>query len=401
MNKIELKTLLTDRALGTPAGRITRALSERGSLSAAQIARLTGLAKSTVSTTLSDLRRSGVVVENGEGSAGHAAGAGRPATMLTLNPEAGTCVGVLIGLSVIQLVVADVSHAIIASVTEDVPYDYSPAKAAEVIRQMIRRCYDEHSLSLNGLIGVGVAIAGPVNPTDGKVQRASVVPTWAGVDVREVFGPVLNRPIIADNESNCAALAEMMWGAAQGREDFVLFKIDGGIGGAIVHQGVVMKGVAGGAGEFGHMVIDPDGELCRCGNRGCLELTASFKAVLERAGHRLGNLMTMDEVIAGAHAGDVGCRRLIEDTATAAGRGLAMIGTIINPPLIVIGGRLALAGELLLQPLTASYDKHTLVKRTDVLPEARTQIVVGRFTENDSCLGAVGLVLRHHGRPWN
>jgi predicted NBD/HSP70 family sugar kinase len=399
MSKNELKSLLEAANLGTPAGRIVRALSERGGLSAAQIARLTGLAKSTVSMTLADMRKSGVVVEANGADAGRTSGAGRPATLLTLNPSAGTCVGALIGLEQIQLVVADVSHAIIASKTTRMDYDYSPAEAAVVIKRMIDETYKEHSMSLKGLLGVGIAIAGPVNPNDGRVQRASVVPTWAGIDIREVLAPVLKRPIVVDNESNCAALAEMMWGAAMGHEDFVLFKIDGGVGGAIVHRGQVMRGIAGGAGEFGHMTINPEGELCRCGNRGCLELYASFKANLEFASKAFNKHMTMDEVILLASQGDVGCRRLIEDTGIAAGRGLGMICTIINPPLVVVGGRMALAGDMILEPLIASYERHTLVKSADVPEAFRTKVVIGKFTTNDSCLGAVGLVLRQHNRP--
>lgn len=400
MTDSELKSLLTGSTPGTPSGRIVRALSDRGGLSATQIARITGLAKSTVSMTLAELRKSGMVVEGAlpDTARAHRGGVGRPATVLTLNPETGTCVGALIGLGQIQVIVADVSHAILASKSATLESDYSPDTAAAVIQQLLAEAYEEQSMPMDGLLGVGIAIAGPVNPLDGRVQRASVVPTWAGIDIRTVFGPVLQRPIFADNESNCAALAEMMWGAARGRDDFVLFKIDVGVGGAIVNGGKVMTGIAGGAGEFGHMTIDPEGELCRCGNRGCLELYASFKANLARASQRFGRPMTMDEVIGLAESGDAGCREMIEETATAAGRGLGMIGTVINPPLIVIGGRMAMAGEMLLKPLRANYERHTLVKRNDVPSEARTEIVRGKFTESDSCLGAVGMVLRHHGR---
>lgn len=398
MHKIELKTLLADRAVGTPSGRIVRALSERGGMSATQIARLTGLAKSTVSTTLSELRKSGVVVESGGQAPGREAGVGRPATVLTLNPQAGTCVGILISLEHIQMIVADVSHAIIAEKIVPMHDDYTPADAAEVTARIIKETYAENSMSLSGLLGVGIAISGPVNSIDGRVQRASIVPTWAGIDIRTVFEPRLERPIFADNESNCAAVAEMMWGAAIGHEDFVLFKIDVGVGGAIVSGGKVIRGVAGTAGEFGHMTIDPDGPLCRCGNRGCLELYASFREPLQHASKLFGRQMSMDDVIVLAQQGDAGCRRLIEDTAERAGRGLGMIGTIINPGLIVIGGRMALAGDMLLGPLANSFEKHTLVKRCDVPAASRTNLVIGRFTENDSCMGAVGLVLRHHGR---
>src|SRR5689334_4238544 len=111
MNKVELKSLLTDRALSTPSGRIVRVLSERGGLSATQIAQITGLAKSTISATLSELRASGVVVEALAPAGDRRAGVGRPSTLLTLNPNAGTCVGILVGLNHIQVIVADVSHA--------------------------------------------------------------------------------------------------------------------------------------------------------------------------------------------------------------------------------------------------------------------------------------------------
>jgi predicted NBD/HSP70 family sugar kinase len=178
----------------------------------------------------------------------------------------------------------------------------------------------------------------------------------------------------------------------------VLFTIDLGVGGAIVSHGHVLTGVAGAAGEFGHMTIDPNGPLCRCGNRGCLEIYASFREPMVHAARRFNRAVAFDEVVSLAINGDAGCRRLIEDTATAAGRGLGVIGTTINPGLVVVAGRLVRAGEMFLAPLRASYDRFTLVRNSDVGDESRTSIVPARFIENAACMGAVGLVLRHHGR---
>jgi predicted NBD/HSP70 family sugar kinase len=397
MNRVELRSLLVDREIGTPAGRIVRVLSERGALSATQIASITGLAKSTVSTTLSELRKSGLVVE-GTHAEEREGSVGRPRTVLTLNPQAGTAVGCVIGLGEIKVIVADVSHAIIADKSEDMGRDYSPEEAVKVIQKLMKQAYAENSISMSGLLGVGVAVSGPVDPVASRVQRASVVPTWAGIEIRKVFEPALKQPIFADNESNCAALAEMMWGAAVGWQDFVLFKMDLGVGGAIVSGGRVITGIAGGGGEFGHISIDPDGGLCRCGNRGCLELYASFRQPLVHASRVFGREMTTTDVIREAQNGDAGCRRLIEDTAEMAGRGLGIIGTIVNPGLIVVSGKLALAGDMTLEPLQRSYEKHTLVKRHEVPNAIRTNFVPGRFIDNDACMGAVGLVLRHHGR---
>jgi predicted NBD/HSP70 family sugar kinase len=387
-----LRGLLNERQIDSPVARVVRALSGHGAVSAAQIARTTGLARSTVSTILGDLKRSSLVVEVETRSPG----IGRPALAHSLNPEAGTCLGVLLGRSEVRVVLADVAHNVIADVAIPLERDYRPEKATRTVKQTIDNIYKEHSLPFSGLLGVGFAVSGPI-AANGRIMRGSLLPGWYGVDLRSTFEPVLQKPIFADNESNCAALAEMMWGAATGAEDFVLFKLDLSIGGAIVANGKVLTGVAGTAGEFGHMVLDPHGDLCSCGNRGCLELYCSGTTVLSVAERRLARTITMADFVKAAQAGDIGFQRLLEDAGDAAGRGLAAVGTIINPGLFVISGGLAAAGEILLAPMRSSYAKYTLVKPGDVEGSA-PQFVTGRFLDNDNCMGAVGLVLRHHGR---
>ncbi|MFI0845314.1 ROK family protein [Mesorhizobium sp. IMUNJ 23232] len=398
MYKPELKSLLTEVPGGTPSSRIVRVLSERGALSGTQIANILGLAKSTVSTTLTELRKSGVVVDGVAPVASRSTGAGRPASAVMLNPEAGTVVGLLIGLEHIQLIVADVSHAVLADKKVELDADFSPDEAMAIVQRLIREAYAELGISSDTMLGIGVAVGGPINPTNGRIMRAGAIPTWEGVDVHRLFETALGRPIYADNVSKCWAIAEMMWGAARGVEDFVYVLIDFGVGGAIVSRGHLIDGVAGAAGEFGHMTIDPKGDLCRCGNRGCWELYAGFKGATALASKRFGRPMGIVDVINLAKKGDVGCRRLIEDTAEAAGRGLAMVGAAINPGLILIGGRLAMAGPIFFDPLESSFDKYALVKRHDVEPEARTRIVPASMLENGACMGAVGLVLRHYGK---
>ena len=394
MNRIELKSLLADSALGTPAGRIVRTLSARGSMSAAQLARHTGLAKSTISTTLSELRRTNMVVETGIELDG---GVGRPATTLTLNPEAGTCIGILIGQSEIQVIVADVSHRVLSDQTVQLEPDYSPEHATDLVRGLIAEAYSQQWRSQDGLLGVGIAVGGPVNPVTSRVMRGGV-PKWTGVSLHEHFAPMFEAPILADNESNCSAIAEMTWGAAQGHEDFIVYTLDMGVGGAIVSGGNVLRGVAGAAGEFGHVVIDPHGPLCRCGNRGCLEVYASFRTALVEAERELGRRLHITDVVRLAMSGDETCRRLIRQAGEAGGRGLGLIGSVFNPSLVVVSGRLATAGDLLMQPLIESFERFSLVKREDVPPSAQTRVVPSAFTDNGACMGAVGLVLRNHGQ---
>jgi predicted NBD/HSP70 family sugar kinase len=398
MYKSELKSLLGETAAGTPSGRIVRILSERGALSGTQIANMLGLAKSTVSVTLAELRKSGMVVDGPTPETGRNAGAGRPAMAVTLNPQAGTCVGLLLGLEHLQVIVADVSHAVLSDKIVSVEADYSPEYAVDVLNGLLRQAYADLGMSSDTMLAAGIAVGGPINPTNGRVIRAGAIPTWEGIDIRGMFGAALHRPIYADNASKCSAIAEMTWGAAVGVGDFVYVLLDLGIGGAIVSRGRILHGVAGAAGEFGHMTIDPKGDLCRCGNRGCWELYAGFKSAATMASKRFGRPMGIFDVIALAQKGDVGCRRLIEDAAEAGGRGLALVGAAINPGLILIGGRLARAGAMFFDPLEANFNKYSLVKRDDVGPEARTRIVPATLLENGACMGAVGLVLRDYGR---
>ncbi|CAI9399184.1 N-acetylglucosamine repressor [Pleomorphomonas sp. T1.2MG-36] len=389
----ELEGLLYGRELDSPVVKVVRALSGHGAVSTSQIARNTGLARSTVSTILADLKRSNLVVEMEVRNPGP----GRPAVAHSLNPEAGTCVGALLDVDEIRVIVADVAHNVVADLAMPVEREYSPTKAARVVKHAVDTLYKEHSLAYASLIGIGFALSAPLAP-DGRVMRSSALPGWQGTDFRDAFQPVLEKPIFADSESNCAALAEMMWGAASGCSDFVLLKLNQAVSGAVVIDGKGLVGASGSAGEMGHIVVDPHGPLCRCGNRGCLELYCGAGFVSKMAADWLGRSIPVTEIVARAVQGDTGFRRLLADAGEAAGRGLSMVGAMINPPLFIISGILASAGELLLAPLRASYEKHSFVKRDDVDEIHYPVFKAGRFLDNDNCLGAAGLVLRHSSR---
>lgn len=384
-----IRRVLANIEAGSVPAQIVGALSQHGGMTAAQLARHTGLARSTISTAVTALKQSRVVLEVERVTM---EGAGRPGTLLALNPQAGTCIGVHLGFDEVQVVVADISHSFIAERKFSVSVDYGPEIALGLVREAFEDFYKSNGLSRQSLMGAGISVSGPVN-RDGVLQRGGILPKWAGTNIRKLFSDLFDVPIHVDNESNCAALAEMKWGAARGATNFVMFKMDVGVGGAIVSNGALVTGVSGGAGEFGHVSINPEGELCRCGNRGCLELYASFTKPLEQLSRVHRRVMSMEDAISLAEAGDAGALRMIADVGEYGGRGLAMIGTILNPPVFIIGGRLALAGELLLSPMRQAFHRHTLIKPHDGLS---TDIVVGKFTENDSLLGAVALVLDNH-----
>ena len=394
MSGSEIIALLKDHPARTPEARIVRCMSERGATTAADLAKATGLARSTISTALSELRSVKIVLEVAQSM--DVRGVGRPTSVFSLNPRAGTCIGLHVGLSSLRLIVADVSHAVLHHAEIELGLDYTPQAAMRKARTAITDAYRRSGLSPHSLLGIGVAVAGPVAP-DGLIKRASIVPNWAGVNIRHVFASAFETAVFADNESNCSALAEMTWGAATDIDDFVYLKIDVGLGGAIVVQRRVVTGAAGAGGEFGHISIDPNGGRCRCGNRGCLELTAGFRTVLERMSHRQKRSVTVEDLVERAFGGDVDCAEAIAGIAEAAGRGLGIIGSILNPGVVVVGGFGATAGPLLFERLNDSYERHTLLKRAQLAEAQRLRIVPARFTTDGSLMGAVALVLRGLG----
>lgn len=391
----QFKELFDDKE--APAGRIVRAIAALGQANATQLVKSTGLARSTVSTLLTDLKDRGIVIERETVSTGF----GRPTQMLSLDPSQGYCAGVLFGLREIRIAVCDLAHTAVADIWCEMPHDYTPEDAVARVRAILDEECCKLAIALPELLGVGLAISAPIS-YDGKVLNGSILPTWYGIDIAEVFSPQIGCPVFAENESHCGALAEMTWGAAIGEPNFVLFKFDLGIGGAVVIDGIVQRGAFGNAAEFGHISLNPHGSLCRCGNRGCLETYAGGFNLIRMAEQATGETITIETLIERARNGNPAYRRLIEDAADMAGWGMGITSTILSPPLFVIAGKLASIGDMFTAALEKSFARHSVPPPVDAPHIRRTRFATGRFLGNDdTVLGAVALVLHQHGQISN
>lgn len=386
-----IKNLFLDQ--DAPAGRLVRGLAAFGAATAGQLAKSTGLGRSTVSTILSELREAGIILDVDAKTNGF----GRPSQLLSLDPALGRCAGVLLGLGEIRIVICDLTHAVLSDVWIPIRRDYTPEEAADQVRDTLTTQCGALGLTIRDLLGVGVAISAPLS-YDGKVLNGDVLPSWAGVDLAEIFSTRLDCPLHAENESHCGALAEMTWGSTVGESEFVLYKFDLGVGGAIVRDGAVVRGVSGSAAEFGHIVLHPDGTHCRCGNRGCLQGYVGGYHLMRRAEEFSGQPVTIDQFVERAREGRIGYKRLIEDAAEKAGWGMGITSSILDPPLFVIAGKLAAIGKPFLEPLERSFYRHTL-PQPDIPGVRMPRFVVAKFLNNDdTVMGAVALVLRQHGR---
>jgi predicted NBD/HSP70 family sugar kinase len=192
-----------------------------------------------------------------------------------------------------------------------------------------------------------------------------------------------------DNDANLGALAEHAWGGGDGAADMVYLKIATGIGAGFVFGGRRYVGTGGTAGEFGHMVIDEDGPVCRCANRGCLETLASGAAIVELLRPTLGDDLTLGRLVELTDDGHPACRRVVADAGRLIGRATANLVNLLNPARIVVGGELAACGETLMEPLRHECMRHAISSAADDV-----EIVVSSLGERAQVLGALALVLQ-------
>jgi predicted NBD/HSP70 family sugar kinase/biotin operon repressor len=377
---------------GKPTEVVLHLLREHGLISNAQLARLSGLGKATISRAVKELRDAGLIVPAQGSTLRNGQNAGRPATGLQLNPDSGLCIGVAFGPQHVGVILGDVSHAIISHEVVPMPLDYLHEQGVETVRTMIEGVLSGNSYGWDRVLGIGVAVGAPVDPRTGRVIRSSLIPSWSGVAVRDLFQMEPPVPVFVDNASNCAALAELMWGSLRGCKNALFIHVDHGLGGAVIIDGNILRGHAGGAGEIGHVTFDPHGPLCRCGNRGCYELYASLPALRRQLATVVDDGTSFDGVVELARNGDVGVQRVLNDIGEIVGRLAAFVGNVLNPELVIIGGEFAKAEDLLMNSLISSYRCHALMYgRTD--SDGETEFALGMQPDLPE-LGAVGLVLK-------
>lgn len=369
--------------------RVIAALRESGTASRADLARLTGLSRTTVSTVVGDLMEAGLLREV-EPPPDSTRGAGRPPVPLALDPSAGAALGIDIAHDAITASVGDLGHRILATVTR---HDEVDALQADAVIDMILGAVDE-ALAAAGvpqrrLIGAAVAVPSPIDPTTGRLGSESVVPSLAHTDLGEVLGERLGTPVLAENDANLCVVAEQLWGAARGHETAVYVKLSKGIGAGLLIGGRLHRGAHGSAGEIGHQMVMQDGPLCRCGNRGCLEVVAGSEAIREQVAGRFAELPTIPQIVERAIEGDALCRRALRDVGALLGTGLAGVCNLINPSVIVIGGDLTVAWRLMEVPLREALDRaaiHSAAVDVTILPSP--------LGPRPEARGAIGAVLR-------
>jgi predicted NBD/HSP70 family sugar kinase/biotin operon repressor len=374
--------------------RVIQALQVLGVTSRADLSRHTGLSRSTVSTIVAGLQAEGMVVDRDtDGRA--AAGGGRPPALIALDPGAGLAIGIDFGKRHLAVALADLSHALLAEEWREMPDDYPAEEGMERAAELVEMLLDASGADEGRVLGVGMGLPGPIHRS-GVVGSSAILPGWAGTHAAELMRERLGMEVWLRNDANLGALAESIWGAGAGAAGLVYLKLATGIGAGIVLGGRLFEGAGGTAGEIGHTSLDETGDICRCGSRGCLETYASGSAIAGLLSRSLKEPLSLDDVLARAVDGDPGCRRALADAGRHIGAAVADLCNLINPERIVVGGSMAVAGDVLLDPLREAVGLRAIPSAAEDV-----QIVLGELGERAELLGAVALVLHEAGPAWS
>ncbi|MBB1244622.1 ROK family transcriptional regulator [Streptomyces durbertensis] len=366
--------------------RVVRAVRMAGSLTQAEIARTTGLSAATVSNIVRELKESGTV-DVTPTSAG-----GRRARSVSLSGDAGIVVGVDFGHSHLRVAIGNLAHKVLAEQAEPIDVDASAAQGLDRAERLVGRLLESAGISRSKIIGVGLGVPGPIDVETGVLGSTAILPGWTGTNPRDELQARLGTPVHVDNDANLGALGELVWGAGRGVTDLAYIKVASGVGAGLVMRGQVYRGPGGTAGEIGHITLDESGPVCRCGNRGCLETFTAARYVLPLLTPGYGPDLTMPQVVSLAREGDPGCRRVVADIGRHIGSGVANLCNLLNPSRVVLGGDLADAGDLVLDPIRDSVSRYAI-------PSAARQlsVVPGALGSRAEVLGALALVLNEMG----
>jgi predicted NBD/HSP70 family sugar kinase/biotin operon repressor len=366
---------------------VVDALRRRGLASRSDLARLTGLSRTTVGSLVAGLHAQGLVIEqevNGERQSAR----GRPPVLLRLDPTAGVAVGIYFDHDEVRVALADLSSTVLGEDRREIDVDHSATDSIDLAVRMVRVLQRNVGVDSSQIVGAGVGLPGPVDRRTGKIGSATILPGWAGLQAQRQLAQRLKLHVEVDNDANLGALAEASFGAGRGLTNIIYVMLGPGIGAGLVLDGRIHRGAAGLAGEIGHVQVRPDGAVCRCGNRGCLETIAGEGALAALLRPRLGRDVSVRDLRDLVAEGDLGATRVVNDAGRAIGRVLADLCNALNPEAIIVGGELSQVGEPLLGGIRESVDRHTL-------PAAAQGVLVlrGELGDRAEVVGGLALVI--------
>lgn len=355
-------------------------------ISRAQIAKETTLTPPTVSSIVKELIEQGIVSES---SLGESQG-GRKPTMLLINSSAFYVIGVDAGPETVECILTDLSGRVMERTVNNISIPITNEHFLSILKQGIQHILEVSRLLEEHILGIGVAMHGVVDVETGTSLIAPNL-NLTDIPIRSEIEKAFGLQVKVENDARAMALGEYWFGGHGELDSMAAVNIGRGVGAGIVIEGKLYHGAQDLAGEFGHMTIDINGEVCTCGNRGCLQTFATGPAIGERARKYIKNntdVFTGEGVYLQAQSGDEEYVKILKKTGEIIGIGLTNFIHMMNPRKIVLGGGVMKSEKFLLPTIKQTLDQRVLT------PGARqTEVVVTQLRDDATLLGAVSLLL--------
>lgn len=374
----------------TEVGRASRALARESLLrmirqqqdvTRSDLVELSGFSRSTVVNTVGALIHDGLVVEVHGPGQGPGSGSGRPAKLLRLAPDGSIVAGVDFGHNHLQVAIADATGVVLARSGRTFDVDRDSAGALDLAAGMVRELTSSAGVDAPKLAVAG--IPGPVETAGSRLRSPSILSGWVGLSPGRELSRRLACRVHVENDAFLGAYGELTSGAGRRVGDFLYVKVSHGVGAALVLDGAPYRGVSGVAGEIGHTQLRTHTELCRCGNRGCLEAVVSVSSVRAQIAH---THPTEDPETLRFDADDVLTRRVVDGAGRILGEVLANICNLLNPSAIVLGGELGAGSPRLLEAV-----RETLLRDAQPACAAAVSVVAAELGEESELVGALQL----------
>lgn len=372
--------------LPNSAGALFQLLRDGVPRTRADLAEMTGFARSTISARVEELLASSLIAPAGETTST----GGRPPSTFAFNPEARSVLAVDLGGTHARIAVTDLSTRVIAEREQELDITQGPVAVLDAVGSIASELLSEAGRTPADLLGVGVGVPGPVEFATGRLTSPPIMPGWDHFDIPGHLRQWFPVPILVDNDVNAMALGEHAVKYPD-VSNMMFVKVATGIGAGIISDGRLQHGAQGAAGDLGHIAI-PDGNEtpCTCGNTGCLEAVASGPAVaaqLRASGFDVPHHAALLELV---RSGDLEALRTVRQAGRDVGSVLASCVNLLNPSVIVIGGVVSTAGEHFLAGIREAVYSRSLPLATQHLR------ILGTQTRGQAgILGASALVTGH------
>lgn len=371
--------------------KIIKIIREKGPISRIEISEIAQMTQPMITRITEDLIKENIILEVGSVPSSR----GRRPMLLSFNHTCFYSIGVHLGRSIAKVALTDLNGNIIIIKQQKFRVDETIEVVIAFINQAIRGIIHESDLDPSLILGIGIGLPGPLDETEEGLDFPFVLFNERRINLRKMLKDEHNLPIVINNDSNVAAIAEKWFGKAIGYDNFIVVNSEVGVGSGIILNGNLYNGAHGHTGIIGHCTIDLDGELCSCGNYGCLESLVAIPKIEEKVRKRIKvsnaserrwfgddiEKVTLTEIIYALEQGSRLAREILEEAGCYLGIGIANAINLLSPELVIIGGKFGMSSPVIVDSIKATVAMKALSskgKRTPVvMSELHNGVVLG------------------------